>query len=87
MIEGSSDKLRDAWIAKSIIDRLSPLSCLVSLCSTRDRATNTGGDIESERIAIADAACAFVADTVGIETVAEGSSGKRLCLPAGCASG
>ena len=68
---------------KSIIRRLSSLTRLVCLCSTRNCATNTGACIKSERITIADAGCVFAADTVGTETIAEGSSGKRLCLPPG----
>ena len=57
------------------------------VCSGGFGATNTGGCIKSERIAIANSACVFAADIVGTETIAEGRSGKRLCLPAGCASG
>src|SRR5215217_4826030 len=87
MIEGSSDKLRDAWIGKSIIGRFSPLTRVVSLRSTSGRATNTDDLIKSEQLAIPDSAYVFGTDTVGTETIAESGPGKRLCLPAGRASG
>ena len=87
MIEDSSEKVRDDWIAKSFSRNRPSLAFLVSLRSASDCATNTGGRIKSERIAIADAACVFAADTVGTETIAEGRFGKRLCLPAGRAFG
>ena len=74
MIEGSSDKLRDAWIGKSIIRRLSSLTRFVFLRSASGCTTNAGGRIKSERIAIADASCVFSTDTVGTETIAEGRS-------------
>src|SRR4051812_21050536 len=59
----------------------------VCLDGTASGATNTGGRNKSEWIAIGNSACVFAADTVRTETIAEGSSGKRLCLPAGRASG
>ena len=63
------------------------LTRLVSLCATSDCATNTGGRIKSEWIAIANFAGVFAADVVGAETTAESRSGKRLRLSAGSAYG
>src|SRR5436190_3278031 len=81
-----SDRVRDAPIEKWLLRHVPCVFIAVRLAGTALGTTNTGGRIKSERIAIADSACVFDADTVGTETIAEGRSGKRLCLAAGRAS-
>src|SRR5262249_51056783 len=87
MITGFADRVRDARIERRIACEISSDLVIACLCGADFCATNTGSCIQSERIAIADSACVFAANTLGTETIADGSSGKRLRLPTGCASG
>src|SRR5262249_28733560 len=82
-----SDRVRDASIEKPVLRDMFRLFITVCLGGTPFGTTNTGGRIESERIAIDDSGCLFAADALGTETIAAGSSGKRLCLSSGRASG
>src|SRR4026208_2246195 len=86
MIEGSSDKVRDVWIARSLSDHLSSFTFIVFVRSASPCATNASGSLESERVAISNTSCLFTADSGGAETIAAGSSDKRLRLPPGRAS-
>ena len=83
MIEGSSDKVWDAWIAKSFSRNLFSLAFIVFLRSASLCAANVSGKHDSERVAIADTRCLFAADTRRSETIAAGSSDQRLRLQAG----
>ena len=71
-----SDRVRDASIEKPVWRGMSCVLVAVGLGGTARGATNTGGGIKSEWIAIADSACVFAANIDGTETIAKGSAGK-----------
>jgi hypothetical protein len=76
MIESFSDTVRDAPIEKRFLVDVRPVVIAIRLPARALRTTNTGGRIKSKRIAIVDSARIFAADSLGTETIAEGSFGK-----------
>ena len=71
-----SDRVRDASNENRLLCDVAWVFITVRLDNRALGATNAGGHIKSEWIAIADSACVFAADIVGTETIAKGSSGK-----------
>ena len=76
MIRSFSDTVRDAPIEKRSLVDVRFVVVAIRLRARALRATNTGGRIKFEWIAIADSPCVFAADLVGAETIAKGGFGK-----------
>jgi len=74
MIAGFSDTVCDAWLEERLVCNLSSAFIGVCLRGRAFGATNTGGRIKFERIAVADSACVLAAEASGTETIAESSS-------------
>jgi len=87
MITRFSDRVRDAPIEKLFLRELASINFAGRLRAASGRAGNACCGVEPERFTVPNTNYLFATDTCGTETIAEGSSGKRLRLSASRTSG